>query len=180
MNRTKPPFWKSSGTGTNQGLDSWGHYEALNNSALSAFRQICKTISFSTSIRLLLPMFWAVSVSADTGGEQKPTPQTQYDPDLPRWFYPALFAMIGLYVEGAGRYYNERHKWYTMFMAVANLAFPWLVEHDDVSPSLTCRYDMTDVFHETWLPFIASRLTTPSQCLRLRRVSGLCLWSDGL
>jgi len=138
MNRTKPPFWKSSGTGTNQGLDSWGHYEALNNSALSAFRQICKTISFSTSIRLLLPMFWAVSVSADTGGEQKPTPQTQYDPDLPRWFYPALFAMIGLYVEGAGRYYNERHKWYTMFMAVANLAFPWLVEHDDVSPSLTC------------------------------------------
>jgi hypothetical protein len=106
-------------------------------------------------------MFWAVSVSADTGGEQKPTPQTQYDPDLPRWFYPALFAMIGLYVEGAGRYYNERHKWYTMFMAVANLAFPWLVEHDDVSPSLTCRYDMTDVFHETWLPFIASRLTLP-------------------
>ena len=107
------------------------------NRGMWLLSDFCDSIPAAT--RLLLPIIWASSALADTGKDEPSNTPSKYDPDMPRWIYPAIFAIIALYVEGAGRYYNERRKFYIIAMAPANLSFPWLVEHDGVCPILTGR-----------------------------------------
>ena len=59
---------------------------------------------------------------------------------LLNWALPPTFLLMLAYVELAGRYYQQRRKWYIIAMVLSNLSFPWLVEHDGISPMFTVWY----------------------------------------
>lgn len=62
---------------------------------------------------------------------------TQPGNQLPSWALPPIFLAMLAYVELAGLYYKERRKWYLIAMGLSNMWFPWLVDHDSMSPTLT-------------------------------------------
>lgn len=64
----------------------------------------------------------------------------QKEADIPEWVFPIFFLLIIAYTEGAGRYYGERRRWYMLALAPSNLSFPWLAEHERISPMLTGRW----------------------------------------
>lgn len=82
-----------------------------------------------------------------TDAEMLSDTNAQYYENFPSWALPPIFLLMLAYVEVAGRYYKERRKWYIIAMALSNVSFPWLVEHDRMSPMLTGWYVQTPALH---------------------------------
>ncbi|KAI5461490.1 hypothetical protein BGZ63DRAFT_487205 [Mariannaea sp. PMI_226] len=62
------------------------------------------------------------------------------DTDIPGWVFPIVFALITAGFDIAGRFYEERRKFYVLEMVASNISFPLLASDDQVSRWLTGRF----------------------------------------
>jgi hypothetical protein len=98
------------------------------------------------------------AVAAQPTQRQKTDPEIV--PDTPahdhaqilNWALPPAFLLMLAYVELAGRYYEQRRKWYIIAMVLSNLSFPWLAEHDGISPMFTVWCVQTSMPHSHTVP----------------------------
>lgn len=78
-----------------------------------------------------------VRPSTDTDQPSSTNTSALADSKFPDWAIPLISLLILGVVEVAGCVSKQRRKWYLIAMGASNLFFPWLVDHDGVSPTLT-------------------------------------------
>ena len=96
-----------------------------------------QTLPFTLKLLGLILPHLHVVLAEEAGGESN---VAQKEADIPEWVFPIIFLLVIAYAEAAGRYYGERRRWYMLALAPSNLSFPWLAEHERISPMLTGRW----------------------------------------
>ena len=109
-----------------------------SSGAARAFRRIMDTAS--ASALTYLGIWAALTQPAFAAADEEKPKQSSEEDGIPAWVFPLVFGTFALYIHLAGWYSGERQKWYMLAMGISNLSFPWLAEHERVSPMLTAWY----------------------------------------